>query len=294
MTHVLSLLDRQSTSRLAVVSGLLVVLVGLLDFVTGPLFSLILFYLMPIFISSWYLGARAGYLTLLFCAVIFFTTQVYDPAPGMSLPILVWNTLMRVLFYGVVVALVRSLRATLAREQVLAQSDALTGLSNRRHFYEVVSREVRRSYREHRPMTLAYLDLDNFKQVNDSYGHQAGDAVLDLLARTLLRAVRSRDLVARLGGDEFAVLLPDAGPEHACAAFTRVHQELQAALDATGFGAGCSVGVVTFVVAPHSINDAISQVDNLMYLAKAEGKGRVLYQVVDEATPCAVEACVVG
>ncbi|HTC77354.1 MAG TPA: diguanylate cyclase, partial [Terriglobales bacterium] len=101
------------------------------------------------------------------------------------------------------------LAAALAAEKELSRSDPLTGLPNRRAFYEVALAEADRARRYRHPLSLAYLDVDNFKQVNDDYGHDAGDELLVRVAEVLRRNLRNNDIVARLGGDEFAMLLPE-------------------------------------------------------------------------------------
>ncbi|MEQ9145165.1 MAG: GGDEF domain-containing protein [Parvibaculaceae bacterium] len=101
---------------------------------------------------------------------------------------------------------IASLNARVRTLESLAKTDELTGLFNRRGFYEAVRRELKSASRYHESGVLAYIDLDNFKQVNDTYGHTAGDEVLRAIGRQLGTNIRSTDFAARLGGDEFAVL----------------------------------------------------------------------------------------
>jgi diguanylate cyclase (GGDEF)-like protein/PAS domain S-box-containing protein len=124
------------------------------------------------------------------------------------------------------------LEDALAKEQEAATTDALTHLANRRAFYAAGETEVRRARRYQRPLALAYLDLDNFKAVNDGLGHEVGDALLVTVAALVRGNVRSTDMVARLGGDEFAVLLPETDD----AAARTVMEKVSAALRETFFG----------------------------------------------------------
>jgi len=92
--------------------------------------------------------------------------------------------------------------------QRLANTDALTGLHNRRQFYELANQELARSRRTQAPVSLMMIDIDHFKQINDTYGHAMGDVVLQSLARTMKNSLREMDVIARLGGEEFVILLP--------------------------------------------------------------------------------------
>jgi diguanylate cyclase (GGDEF)-like protein len=111
----------------------------------------------------------------------------------------------------VVVVVLSSLRGAWEREKIHARTDSLTGVSNARAFFEVAAVELARARRYQRPFTIAYLDLDNFKQVNDRFGHEVGDDLLQIVARTLREGSRASDFVARMGGDEFVVLLETLG-----------------------------------------------------------------------------------
>src|SRR5437773_2624774 len=121
---------------------------------------------------------------------------------------------------------VARLRLAHARERELARRDALTGAPNARAFYELAGAEIARARRYIHPFSVAYLDLDDFKLVNDRLGHLAGDAVLRSVARALGGVLRASDVVARLGGDEFAVLLPEAGAAPARLATDKLRQAL--------------------------------------------------------------------
>ena len=111
--------------------------------------------------------------------------------------------------------LLSSLKRALDRERELSGTDVLTGIRNARSFREVLGAEIERSKRFQRPFTVAYLDLDNFKTVNDCHGHEHGDELLRLVGNTILTGIRKTDTVARLGGDEFALLLPETEYEAA-------------------------------------------------------------------------------
>jgi diguanylate cyclase (GGDEF)-like protein len=160
-----------------------------------------------------------------------------------------------------------------------AVTDALTGLANRRQFYEVLGREYERAQRFGQPVSLILLDIDDFKLINDSRGHLAGDAVLHSVAATLAEVIREIDLAARYGGEEFAVLLPQTGPDGAANLAERLRTEI--ASRSIRFGTEEITGVTaSFGVAAGPVNeqtqiDLIASADAALYQAKREGKNHV-------------------
>jgi diguanylate cyclase (GGDEF)-like protein len=160
----------------------------------------------------------------------------------------------------------------------LAQTDSLTGLANRRFLIEQMEREFIRARRYHRPLSLLYLDLDEFKALNDRHGHIFGDEVLRGCARSLRAVLRSTDLLARIGGDEFAVLLPETNLDGA----ENVANKLRKALIAYGLQLGPAVPPLTFCAGvshmhseDHSIDDMLARADSAQYLAKESGKADI-------------------
>jgi diguanylate cyclase (GGDEF)-like protein len=162
----------------------------------------------------------------------------------------------------------------------MASLDPLTGLCNRRVFLETLDREFKQARRHGTPLTLLTLDLDHFKNVNDTYGHQTGDEVLKWLSQALSRLVRSGDLPARIGGEEFAVVLPRTSIEQAVNLATRLQEALRDGPWPEGLpqmarptvSQGLS-GLEHFLV--NSTQDLIYWSDQAMYLAKREGRDAV-------------------
>lgn len=170
-----------------------------------------------------------------------------------------------------------ALSASLEREHRLARTDTLTGAANSRHFLGRLEQEMERTRRYQRPFSVAYIDLDNFKLVNDSQGHGAGDLVLCEVAACVHRHVRESDLLARLGGDEFSLLLPETDDVAAFAAMTKLHHQLQAEMHTHGWPVTFSVGVLTCHAVPESSQCIISTVDKLMYEVKRAGKNALRF-----------------
>jgi diguanylate cyclase (GGDEF)-like protein len=154
----------------------------------------------------------------------------------------------------------------------LTRLDTLTGLANRRGFYEALENEWARKVRYQHPLTLAYVDLDNFKQVNDLHGHSMGDKLLTRVATTIRENLRKTDTVARMGGDEFAVLLPETGAAEAESVLRKMQQVLQEKIASEGWKVTLSIGGVTHVAAQNSADEMVRQADELMYAVKAGGK----------------------
>lgn len=269
----------------------LVAAIGWLDYVTGPEVGLSLAYLVPVVLAGWLAGRRAGVLLALAAATAWFSADAALHRAN-YLPVSVWNGVTRLAIYaaiGLLAARVRrdrlqliDLNARLARaleaERTLARTDALTGLANSRAFLETLRTETARSRRARTPVCVAYIDLDNFKRINDRHGHAAGDAFLRQVADELRRAVRDGDVVARIGGDEFAVLLWQAEPAPAEEVGRRIVTRVAAAAAAPYPKAdvGASVGLAWFAVAPDDDEEILRLADEAMFEAKQAGKHAVV------------------
>jgi diguanylate cyclase (GGDEF)-like protein/PAS domain S-box-containing protein len=169
-------------------------------------------------------------------------------------------------------------RRYLDRLAHLADHDVLTGLANRRRFEAELQRHLERCGRHGPTGALLLLDLDNFKQVNDTLGHNAGDQLLITIAGLLRRSIRSSDLVARLGGDEFAILLTEGGQDAAQRVAGLVVERVRdhaATLDGVGRRVTASVGAVTFKAASEHSADVLALADMTMYDAKEAGRNQV-------------------
>ena len=175
----------------------------------------------------------------------------------------------------------------------MAEHDPLTDLCNRRKFIEEFEKSLRMAIRYHHQNTLLYLDLDQFKDINDTSGHRAGDELLILVARALKRVTRFTDLVARLGGDEFAILMPESDVDGAITLAKKVIHELstiQLEYGAVHHKVSTSIGIVHFPLQDASIHELMGFADLAMYQAKALGKGNFHTFSVDDRTREQLEA----
>jgi diguanylate cyclase (GGDEF)-like protein len=186
----------------------------------------------------------------------------------------------------------RSVGKAQAKLEEQAMRDELTGLANRRHFYERLGQELKRARRHSRPLALAMIDLDHFKQVNDEFGHWAGDRVLRRAAKLIQEQCRAHDTVARYGGEEFTVILPETGREGALA----LAEKLRAAVEAQEFKIGpekplrltISLGLVSLEGAEqneHDVDAVINRADLALYQAKEAGRNRTALFAAQEARP---------
>ena len=169
------------------------------------------------------------------------------------------------------------LRRAMHQVRHLALTDALTGIANRPAFLSAVDGIIERQRGGRGAFAILYLDLDGFKEVNDTLGHAAGDQVLRDVANTLATMLRAGDLVARIGGDEFAVLLAGNDPDMAAATAEAVRTRVAERMRAVGRAITASVGAIVFAAPPDTLAEALSLADGLMYAAKLAGKNRVMW-----------------
>lgn len=165
-----------------------------------------------------------------------------------------------------------------ARIQSLAVTDGLTGLCNHRHFYDELHREMARARRQRSPLSLLMLDIDHFKEFNDTFGHIQGDQVLRTVAGILRETARDMDVVARYGGEEFAVILPDTSPAQARHVAERIRQQIAHTPFRGGASITVSVGVAGLDASqepPESPPDLVRRADQALYRAKQTGRNRV-------------------
>lgn len=259
------------------ISGiLLLMLVGAVDTVSGFEVSLSLFYVVPVAWIGWRCGIRSGALSAFAAAVVWFAADyLIGHHPYTSVWIPYWNTLIRFGFFILVVTVLVELKKALLREKDFARRDFSTGIANTKAFYEYAAIEIVRSRRYHHPLAIVYLDCDDFKSVNDSFGHYVGDRLLRTVGQTIQRSVRKSDLVARLGGDEFAVLFPETESGTAYKVVRKLRAELLETMKTNGWGVTFSFGLVTFTTPPDSVDELIQIADSFMYSAKRTGKNKI-------------------
>jgi diguanylate cyclase (GGDEF)-like protein len=255
--------------------GMVVCIAGL-DWLTGTAFSLTALYLAPVALLSWSLGRHAGRAAALGAGAAELLAHVVARAPAAATLAAVWNAGSVLVLSWVVVEVLTRLHGSLDVERELARTDALTGAANSRSLAEAMELELERATRYGGVFSVAYLDVDRFKAVNDSLGHEAGDRLLRDVARAMRERLRQVDTVARIGGDEFVVLLPSTDERAARTALDAVRTALAALTDAYSPGITVSIGAVTFAEPPGSVDEVLRVADSAMYRAKYAGRDRIV------------------
>ncbi len=278
-------LDRGRRLAVAALAGAAVVGIAWLDDVTGADLTLRFLYLVPIAAAAWFEGCWGGLAASVAAAVGALIADERSVTAARYPGVPFWNLCGDLLCFAVVAVTLSGLRATLARERGLARTDSLTGLANRRWFREILEAEVARSRRFRRSLAVAYLDVDDFKIVNDRLGHDTGDQVLRLVAITVTRAVREVDTVARLGGDEFAILLPEIGPEAAEVVGRRIFESLRLLAPPTEFPVTFSMGILVCPRLVPSGEELLQRADRVMYAVKTAGKASFQVEVLEVPAP---------
>ena len=259
------------------ISFSLIAAVGFIDYITGYELGFSSFYVIPIVLTTWLNGREIGVVASLASAIMWFAA---DAASGhlYSHPLIpVWNTLIRFSFFVIITLLLAALRRTMERERKLARVDGLTGAVNSRFFFELAQMEIDRLTRYKQPFTLVYLDLDNFKQVNDQHGHTTGDKVLYAVVKYTRENLRKIDTVARLGGDEFALLLPETSQDAARAAIGKLQAGLLMEMQQNEWPVTFSMGILTCYSPPPSTDKLVKLADELMYSVKHANKNALKY-----------------
>ena len=283
LTRTDRFLGERSTAFHVAFALSLVIALAFLDYLAGGQTGFTVFFLIPVVIGTWYAGRWLGVIIAVLSSFLWYLADlsIGQYFPASAEPYFIWNALMRLLLFLIVIYIVWRLKTALERETELSRTDPLTGAFNRRYFRELADTEIRRAGRYGHPFSLAYLDLDNFKEVNDTLGHSAGDDVLRLVAHTMEHVTRATDFVARMGGDEFAILFLETGAEASREATRHLQGLMLNAMREHDWPVTFSIGLVTFNEPPASVNEMIKVADGLMYSVKDTTKNAIKASVVE-------------
>lgn len=262
-------LPGRASLLIAVASFALVLGVAWIDYAAGVQIRTFPLYFVPVTLVSMRVGKGAGLAFAILCAAAWQASNRLAGMAEASQGVGMVNTGVMLVTFVVVALLTAAQRSGLERERALSRTDSLTGLANSRGFYEAAAHEIDRSARYRRPLTVAYLDLDDFKAVNDRLGHAQGDELLVGVGRALRRGTRSSDLVARLGGDEFVILFPESDRPAAEAALSKIQSLLQAVVTRGRLSVSASIGAVCYAAPPADVDTLVREADRVMYEAKA-------------------------
>jgi diguanylate cyclase (GGDEF)-like protein len=264
-----------------VLSLIFLAIIGAVDIVTGFELSSSFFYLLPVTVAVIMCGRNIAFMVSFLCAVVWLAADMYSGAHYSRAFIPYWNAMTRMGYY-VVHTFLLSLMLTLLKEQrQLAVKDHMTGVYNGRMFEEILGLEIKNSERTGRPLTLCYMDIDNFKIINDTFGHSEGDKVLKTFCRIAGDNIRSNDVLARVGGDEFVILFRETSLSEGKAIMARVTESLSSLTESLKCSPQLSAGLVNYIVPPRSANAIMAEADKLMYEAKEQGKNRVICREIN-------------
>lgn len=275
--------NKRFNALFVVLGVVFIIFVAIGHHLTGPEFAFSLFYLIPICLVTWFVGKKAGILISVFSAMTWLVTDlaVIHSYYHSFLPYL--NETFRLIVFLIVTILLSKLKILLEHEKEFARKDSLTGIPNRRSFFELSTIEINRANRYGGPMTIVYLDVDDFKAVNDRCGHNAGDELLCTVADTIRKNIRSTDTAARLGGDEFAILLRETGRESALKVTHKLRDELINVAKTDGCPVSFSIGVATYNGTTATVDQIVNKADSLMYSAKRSGKNKIVHETFAES-----------
>lgn len=258
--------------------GCLFIAIAYLDYQISPSISLSIFYLFPVSLFTWFVSKEAGFTICGLSAIAAFITKFSGEYTGSSFLASFWNASVMLIVFLTVSSLLFKLRYVLKQEQEFARIDSTTGVANKQLLYELARLEVKKSHRYRHPLTVIYLDIDDFKAINKTFGHKVGDRILHTAAQSLADNLRETDIIGRIGKDEFVILLPGSGYQPARTVINRVQNQLLSTMEENQWPVTFSIGAVTFINPPASVDAMIQQADHLMYLVKNNGKNHLKHK----------------
>jgi diguanylate cyclase (GGDEF)-like protein len=254
-----------------------VLFIGVADYITGSEISLSIFYMIPISIATLLSGRVGGSIASLFSATIWLLADLTAGSHYSNWVLPYWNAFVRLGYFMLHTWLLSYLQILIQEQRLKALVDPLTGAYNWRYFEEFANKELERERRSKKPLTIAYFDLDNFKHVNDTLGHEIGDQLLKTVTEFIQGQLRPSDIFSRLGGDEFVLLLSEAGYIEAATVLKRIKDVVISEINNKGWPVTLSIGAVTYTDLPPSINPMIKRADDLMYSVKHDGKNDLIH-----------------
>jgi diguanylate cyclase (GGDEF)-like protein len=273
-------LRRHYRSLVLVLAFTVVLLIGWIRSLTGTELAFSFFYLLPIVTVTWLGGVRWGIAISFVSAATWLLADLFmiESFSNPFIPLI--NEFFRFTIFLFIVLMVTRYRKILETQKELAMRDSLTGIANRRAFLQLAQTELDRSRRYQHPFSVMLVDLDNFKQINDHFGHHTGDRLLLAVVDTIKHHVRAIDIVARLGGDEFVVLLVRTEGKSAYLVARKLQKQLLDIMESNKWQVTFSIGLATYHSAPNSINETVKAADELMYQVKHNGKNNIKHAVI--------------
>ena len=220
----------------------------------------------------------------IFSAVTWAMSDLVSGHPYSHIAVPIWNAIMVLGMFLIVAYSIAAIKKLLIKEREYAHTDDLTGVANARFFYEQARTEIGRSAESRQPLTLAYIDIDNLRQVNDTLGHIAGDYLLHEAAQTMRSTLRSTDIISRLGGSKFAILMPGTKNDDATVIIYKVQEHLLDMVKHNRWPVTFSTGVATCDSPTYTIDELLKKAEDLMNAAKETGINMVNSKILDPSS----------
>ena len=257
-----------------------VLLIGWVRLLSGPDFAFSFLYLLPIITVTWMVGTHWGILISVVSAFSWLLADLsmVDHFSNSYTPMV--NESFRLTVFLFFFFMITRHKKILEAQKKLAMMDPLTGVANRRAFFQLARTEIDRSHRYNHPFSVMVMDIDDFKQINDHFGHHTGDRLLTTVVETIKLHVRAIDIVARFGGDEFVVLLVRTGETSAALVARKLQKQLLDIMQKNRWRVTFSIGLATYHTVPDSVDETIKAADELMYHVKHNGKNNIRHAVI--------------
>jgi len=235
------------------------------------------FYIIPVIIASWYVGFNAGLFISVFCLVEYSFLFIYYQVEFFNLSVYLISFIPKMVVYFFIAFILVRLKKSLIAERQLARIDSLTRIGNRKSLFERVELEMNNLRRYNKIFALVFIDIDDFKKINDTSGHIEGDRILKTFANRVNDTIRKNDALFRVGGDEFILILPQTNLDQSKIVMSKIKASLgEPDIQSKQFPT-VSAGVGIFTVYIENIEDVVLYVDKLMYKVKKTGKNNVDY-----------------
>ncbi len=263
-----------------VVAYIIIILIGLINYFLGSEISFSIFYISSIYLVIWNSNNIAnGFIVSFLCTIVSLIIDLISGYKYSHFFIPYWNALIRLAFFILFLFLLYFFKKYYKKVLQLVKIDFLTNIYNIRAFYKLADLERNRAIRNKYYLTVCYIDLDNFKSVNDNFGHQAGNKLLKKIAYLIKVNLRITDIVARLGGDEFIILLPQTELDQSIGIMSKISNIVIDKIKRDKFSITMSIGIANFIKIPSSVDEMIQKADNLMYSAKMNRKNTIKSEI---------------
>ena len=278
MKTIFNILDERKPRLIWLLSILTIIVICLAIVFLKEFIDLKPLLVIPVLLASWYGGSKTGVSIATLSSISLLLANYNSLSESVYISSSFYDSIVVFFAYLFISIIVTNFRKVHGIEIIAADTDALTGLSSSRKFYTELENELNRSRRYGHMLSLAYIDVDNFKNINDTLGHPVGDELLIQLSKILQISLRTTDTIARIGGDEFVCLLPETDKIAAKSAILNAEKKLKDTTNKHNWNVSFSIGVITFEMLPENVTQAVKLADDLMYQVKRGGKNDIAYK----------------